>query len=188
MGRIVRSTVLRVVRALLALTLIVGAALALVCVLVMMQAQRDETRQADAIVVIVSPSAPQTGIAHAAGLYRQRFATRILLAADDTTAARSTLLNLGVPDDDIIVAEESEDAAESYVVQMRQVAELAYRTRVQRVLLVTEPYYALRDVKMAQDFGLDAYGVPLPMDEQQRLQNVWQGATGYWRYVLLGSE
>ncbi len=171
-----------VLRTLLTLITLVLAALTLVSGLVLLQAQRDERRRVDMIVVF-APTTPTTAhLDHAFELYRRGYAPRIVLAGGDGDAAHAVLLERGMDDTALLVVERGSSATTT----MRNVADMAYQNQWERVLLVALPGEMLLDLKLARDMGLDAYAAPLP-GATLDTQGVFTGSLRYWRYILTGT-
>jgi uncharacterized SAM-binding protein YcdF (DUF218 family) len=138
--------------------------------LIVTQGRRNETRRADAVVVLgvaeshtAAPArAMQLRLDVARDLYRRGSISRIILSASDTTTAtvesgRQYLIDQGLPDQALLGAEGGEAAWE----RLNNVANLARANGIQTVLLVGDAPEMLRSLKIARDAGLDAYGVPV---------------------------
>jgi hypothetical protein len=158
-------------------------ALVLVCILVVLQSQRDETRRADTIVVICLPEATQEHLDHAADLYNRGYASNIVLVGNTLSKAKGLLIKSDVPESALLIAENA-GGNQPY---MRSAALLAYQSGSRNVLLVGNPETMLLHLKMARDLGLKAYGSPLT-DEPINPGSVLQASFDYWNYVLFKSD
>lgn len=149
----------------------IGALLLLVAVLVLVQAQRDETRPAGAAVVLGAegwggePAAlRQARLDHALDLYQRGVVSRIILTggaapgADTSEAAagRDYLTERGVPASVLLL----EDQGRTTRVSLREAADRARESGIGSVLLVSDPMHMLRSLKIARDAGLSAYASP----------------------------
>lgn len=152
------------------IALAVIAFTAILCALIVTQGRRDETRRADAVVVLgvgeshtTTPTqAMRMRLDVARDLYRRGVVSRIMLTASDATTAtvasgRQYLIDQGLPDQALLGAEGGEAAWE----RLHSAANLARANGIQTVLLVGEAPEMLRSLKIARDAGLDAYGVPV---------------------------
>jgi uncharacterized SAM-binding protein YcdF (DUF218 family) len=162
-----------------------------VCSLVVLQGGRDETRNADAIVVLY-PNVASTATAAAStpanahldqalDLYERGLVSHVVLVGENTIAMQEILLGQGMPEEALLL----EEASGGRYARMQTIANLLYRQGLRSVLLVDEPAYMLLDLKMARDLGLNAYGSPLSTDMGGPGQ-VMRAGLAYWHYVLLG--
>jgi uncharacterized SAM-binding protein YcdF (DUF218 family) len=166
-------------------TIPLGAFL-LVCGLVFLQAEHDETRHVDAIVVLDLAPATDTYLDHAITLYRQGYAPHLVLTGDNVAEAQEHVISQGVPDTALLLVEPPEESAPTQRTPVHQVASLIQQHNWYSVLLVNDPHRLLLNLKMARDAGLAAYGAPLP-DGSLTLHGVLAASLDYWQYVLLGS-
>lgn len=180
-----RRTCIRFARALGMITLVVSTFLALVCGLAAIQAQRDEARRVDAIVVLLidQPQLADTQLAYALELYQRGYAARLLLVGHQLESARNILLEQGVPDQALLVSAETE--ANDAWTRIGHTATLTRQHGFQSVLLVNQPSQLLRDLKMAHDMDITAYGSPVP-DMQINALLLIEDSLAYWKYILLG--
>jgi uncharacterized SAM-binding protein YcdF (DUF218 family) len=188
-----RPALLHVLRMLLIVLLLAVLAQGFVCSLVVLQGGRDETRSADAIVVLY-PTATDTTAASASAaanahleqaldLYQRGLASHVVLVGDNTLATQEVLLGQEIPETAILL----EEAAGGRHTRMQAIANLLYRQGLRSVLLVDEPASMLLDLKMARDLGLTAYGSPISTETDGPGQ-VMQAGLEYWQYVLLGGS
>lgn len=135
------------------------------------QGQRDEERPADAIVVMGAAQydgRPSKVFAarldHAVGLYFAGVAPVLVMTGgkaegDRTTeaaAGRDFAIALGVPQDAILVEEQSRTTLES----VRAVAALLAASDLHNAVFVSDRPHMLRVLRMAADQGLTAWGSP----------------------------
>jgi len=139
-------------------------------VAVVVASRRDLAAPADAIVVL---GAAQYGgrpspvlrarLSHAASLWRQRLAPRVLItggtAAGDSVSeavvAREYLLGLGVPDTAVAAVPEGRTSEQSIRAAARLLAPLG-----RRVILVSDGFHMLRLAVLARRMGLEPLGSP----------------------------
>jgi uncharacterized SAM-binding protein YcdF (DUF218 family) len=169
----------------------VAAALALVAVLVAVQGGSVDLRHADALMVVGAPcDAASAGdcatpavLDHAIDLFRRGYASRVLLAANNSEAARDHLLAAGIPAGALVTP----DAAVTPWQRARAAAAALRADGLQSVLLVGQPSDMLLALKMTRDLGLTVY--PAPGAGTARIPSIGvllNEALSYWRYVLLG--
>jgi uncharacterized SAM-binding protein YcdF (DUF218 family) len=150
--------------------------MALICVLIVLQAQRDDLQnlgvgRAGAAIVL---GAVQSGgdrlpllharLDHALDLYRRGQVRLIVLTggggAGDTLSAAAAgkqyLLGRGLPAEALLTEEHSTSTWEN----LRGSALLIQSSQIGAVVLVSDPFHMLRSLKMARDLGLIAYGSP----------------------------
>ena len=135
------------------------------------QGNRDEQRQADAIVVLGAAQydgRPSPLFAarldHAIELYRGGLASHLIVTGgkqegDRTTeaaTARAYAVGKGVPDTAIL----AEDHSRTTLQSIRGVATLMRDQGLRSAVFVSDPSHMLRVLKMASDEGIEAYGSP----------------------------
>jgi uncharacterized SAM-binding protein YcdF (DUF218 family) len=153
------------------------------------QAARDETRRADAIVVLGSavrpdgqPSASlRARTQQAIELYRQGYAPTLFLSGglgrfppSEAAAMRRLALAGGVPESALVLDETATSTRESVTNAARAAAARGWTS----VLVVSEPFHMLRATRMARDAGLAAYAAPArrsPLHTQSRLRRYYTG-------------
>jgi uncharacterized SAM-binding protein YcdF (DUF218 family) len=148
----------------------IGALLLFVAVLVLLQAQRDETRPAGAAVVLGANGYGSDGAAlrqarleHALDLYQRGVVSRIILTGEpagtgesgDIAAGRAFLTDRGVPES-VLLEGEGITTREN----LQTAAERARAGGIGTVLVVSDPPHMLRSLKIARDAGLIAYASP----------------------------
>lgn len=159
--------------------------LGVVTYLVSAQSKRDETRQADAAIVLgaaVWAGTPspvlRARLDHALLLFQNKQIQRIVVTGgvgrgdnmSEAEASAEYLVSKGVPVEAILLEEQGRSTYES----LKAAAVLAQDANIRRVLLVSDPFHMLRSLKMAQDLGLEAYASPTltspistrPLEEQ----------------------
>ena len=135
------------------------------------QGNRDEERQADAIVVLGAAQydgRPSPLFAarldHAIDLYQRGFAGHLIVTGgkqegDRTTeaaSARAYAIGKGVPDDAIL----DEDRSRTTLQSIRGVAAVMRDEDLHTAVFVSDPSHMLRVLRMASDEGIEAYGSP----------------------------
>jgi uncharacterized SAM-binding protein YcdF (DUF218 family) len=173
-----------IVRGLHAITAIVTSVLlffTLVCTMVIVQSQRDETRPAGAAVVVAATSdgrATAAPLDRAMLLHRRGTIGRIILAgSSDLATAQRYLTERGVPGEAVVVSEPSATLS----TRMRRVADVARTNGIDAVLMVGEPPEMLLSLKIAHDLGLIAYASPTP--SPLRVNDVRFVVRESWLYV-----
>ena len=167
----------------------VAALSALICVLIVVQGQRDEARPAGAAVVLGAaqwngePSPVlRARLDHALDLYRRGYVSHIILTGgagradsiSEAAAGMQYLVERGLPAEALLLDEQGTTTWES----MRNAAALARANGIGAVLLVSDPFHMLRSLKMARDLGLAAYGSPT------RTSPISENGAAELRYVV----
>lgn len=150
---------------------------------------RDETRPADAIVVLGAaqyqgkPSPVlRARLDHAIALYRDSVASTLILTGGvgvgDTTSeaevGRRYAIKAGVPHGRIIV----ERAGISTEQSMRTVGRLMQRRGLSSAVMVSDPFHMLRLRIMAGRYGIRPFSSPT------RTSPIREGSGTEWRYLL----
>lgn len=181
-----QSTVLKhVMRAVFWVLIVIISYFAFVTYLVAAQSKRDETRQADAAIVLgaaVWAGTPspvlKARLDHALLLFQNKQVNKIMVTGgigrgdnmSEAAASAEYLVSMGVPVEAIL----REEQGRSTYASLQTAATLAREANIRRVLLVSDPFHMLRSLKMAQDLGLEAYASPTltspistrPLEEQ----------------------
>ena len=178
MARVVAAAVLAVV------LLITSTALA-----IWWTARQDSRPGSDAIVVLgsaqyngVPSSIFEARLEHAIALYEDGVAPVIVTVggkADgdqfaEAEAGRDYLAGSGIPDDALLAVPEGADTLESIRAVSASFADRGWST----VVLVSDPWHAMRAERMAEDAGLDAESSPT------RQGPAVQTRTTQFRYIL----
>ncbi|MEZ5360961.1 MAG: YdcF family protein [Bryobacterales bacterium] len=191
--KIVRRLILL---AFLALLFAAGA-LGVVYFEVSRQANRDEARPADAIVVLGAaqyngkPSPVlKARLDHALELYERKLANRIIATGghglgakfSEGEVSRQYLSEHGVPAEFITV----ETTGQSTMQSVAAVGEIMDRMRLRSCIVVSDDYHMHRAKKMLEDAGLLVYGSPreaAPSDEWTRRKRFLRESLSYlmWR-------
>jgi uncharacterized SAM-binding protein YcdF (DUF218 family) len=144
---------------------------ALVCVLIIVQGQRDEARDSGAAVVLGAaqwngdPSPVlRARLDHALDLYHRGVVKRIILTGgvgagdrlSEAAAGKQYLLDRQLSAEVLLLDERSATTWEN----LQNAADLARANGIDTVVLVSDPFHMLRSLKMARDLGLSAYGSP----------------------------
>jgi uncharacterized SAM-binding protein YcdF (DUF218 family) len=179
------SLVTALMRSILWVMVMIIMYLGVVTYLVSAQSKRDETRQADAAIVLgaaVWAGTPspvlRARLDHALLLFQNKQIMRIVVTGgvgrgdnmSEAEASAEYLISKGVPAESILLEQQGRSTYES----LKTAAVLADEANIRRVLLVSDPFHMLRSLKMAQDLGLEAYASPTltspistrPLEEQ----------------------
>lgn len=142
------------------------------------QSGKDESRNADAIVVFgaaeyVGRPSPvfKARLDHAADLYRRGLAPVVITTggagADpkftEGSVGREYLKSLGIPDDHLIAETQGADTAES----ARRVSTIMHANHMNSCLAVSDGYHIFRIKQMLAREGVIAYGAPRPNSKPQ---------------------
>ena len=145
--------------------------LAALAVSIVRYAGVDETRDADAIIVLGAAAAEdgpspvfRARLDHAVALYREGRAARILLTGgmgrgntrSDAAIARDYVCAQGVPREAVLLEERSTITEEN----LRNAKALMDAEGLQTALLVSDPLHMRRAMEMARDLGIAAYSSP----------------------------
>jgi uncharacterized SAM-binding protein YcdF (DUF218 family) len=161
-----------------AMTVLAAAVIALVYVVVCVvqvgrAANDDQTRRVDAIVVLGAaqydgrPSPQLEGrLDHVIELWQEGVAQFVVVTGGnqpgdrftEAEASRRYLVERGVPDEVIL----SENRGHTTFESLRAVRTVLAAQSLQSVLIVTDPYHALRSRLTAEEVGLDAAVSPVP--------------------------
>jgi uncharacterized SAM-binding protein YcdF (DUF218 family) len=143
------------------------------------QGNRDEERQADAIVVLGAAQydgRPSPLFAarldHAIDLFQRGLAGHLIVTGgkqegDRTTeaaSARAYAVGKGVPDDAIL----DEDRSRTTLQSIRGVAAVMRGQDLHTAVFVSDPSHMLRVLRMATDEGIEAYGSPTRTSPTER--------------------
>ena len=152
----------------------------------------DETRPADAIVVLGAaeyaghPSPVfRARLDHALALYHRGIAPVVITTGghgedpqfSEGGVGRKYLIDHGVPEESIIAETQSDNTDES----TQRVAAIMQKNGMKSCVVVSDGYHIFRVKKMLGRFGVQAYGAPRP---QPRPQSRWQRASLVLREVL----
>lgn len=161
---------------LILLLLMIGlTGIALAAAAITIQAQRDETRSTDMLVVIAPNLPPSSLIEHSFDLYRRGYAAKVALAGPGRERARADLLGFGVPPSALTSLTDGESLSTALAV--------AQRSGVRSLLVVSEPASQLLNLKIAHDQGIKAYGTPDPEMSLEAIDAL-RAAMSYWSYAL----
>jgi uncharacterized SAM-binding protein YcdF (DUF218 family) len=166
------------------------------------QSTLDETRPADAILVLGAaeyrghPSPVfKARLDHALDLYERKLAQVLITTGGaggdpDYTeggVGRTYLIEHNVPSEAIVVEPESETTAHSTVAA----GEILERMGLKSCLLVSDGYHIFRAKKMLESRGIQVYGSPRPSSGHDDAEQWWlyfRQSVGYlvWRVGLSG--
>jgi uncharacterized SAM-binding protein YcdF (DUF218 family) len=175
-------------RSLLAMFLLVAGYYAITLLQVYQTGRSDQARPVDAIVVLGAAQydgtpSPQLAarLDHVVTLYNEGVAPLVVVTggkqpSDRFTEAESSaryLAERGIPSEAIAM----ESAGRSTYQSLANTAELLAQRGLERVVVVTDPYHALRSRLIAEDVGLTAYVSPTP-------SSVVRGADSVRRHLV----
>ena len=159
------------------------------------QAEVDEARPADVIVVLGAaeyrgkPSPVlRARLDHALELYKQKLAPRILTTGGaggdpvftEGEVGRDYLVIRGVPSEAIILEAEGESTMHSTAA----VAEIMRRMNLKSCIVVSDAYHIFRVKKMLEFRGLDVYGSPRRAEPKGTWRERWLYVRQAIGYVL----
>jgi uncharacterized SAM-binding protein YcdF (DUF218 family) len=169
---------IQLLRAVIASVAMSVLGIALVAVLVLFQARRDETRPVDAVLVLPTVYDNSETVSRAADLYRRGYSRQLVISGAEGTALRGALSEQGLPAESML-------GATGTTADWQTMTSLGRQRGVMTVLVVTERAMMLRDLKIARDQGFKAYAAPLSGPDLD-FPTALQGSMAYWAYVLLG--
>lgn len=159
--------------------------------LIVNQAEKNEARVADAIVVFGAaeydgrPSPVyKARLDHAAQLYHRGLAPIVIttggaggdLHYNEGEVGREYLKTLGIPDSQLIAETQSPDTAES----ARRVSTILYANGMHSCLAVSDGYHIFRIKQMLGRQGIMVYGAPRP---NSRPQTFWKRQGSAWHEI-----
>ena len=142
------------------------------------QSGKDESRNADAIVVFgaaeyVGRPSPvfKARLDHAAELYRKGLAPIVITTGgagadpkfSEGEVGKHYLESLGIPDDHVIAETQSTDTAES----ARRVSAIMHTNHMNTCVAVSDGYHIFRIKQMLAREGVTAFGAPRPNSKPQ---------------------
>ena len=152
---------------------------ALFCaVSIVLYADRDEAAPADCIIVLgagTNGKAPnpvfKERLNHAVTLYHEGYADLILLTGgyspgndrSDAAIAGQYLLELGIPEDAILLEERSTVTQEN----LQFAREIMEEENLSTCILISDPLHMKRSMLMAKDYEISAYSSPTPTTRYQ---------------------
>lgn len=165
-------------------------------------AHRDEERRVDAIVVLGAAQyngvpSPQLAarLDHAADLYARGDADWLMVTGGkrpgdvytEAQASATYLKSLGVPDEAILEENQGTNTFNS----LQHAASVLADEGLTTVLLVTDPFHALRSVLIAREVGLTPFSSPTPTSvygpgKQLRRELVEAGGVAVGRVIGFG--
>ncbi len=174
-----------------------AALIAVLCALIVVQGQRDETQPASAALVLgtaqrnggLSPVL-RARLDHALDLYRSGMVEQIILTGgtspgevlSEAEAGRGYLVAQGVPSDTLLLETSGQTTWQS----LRNADALAGAYGLASVLLVSDPFHMLRALKMTHDLGLSARGSPTRTSpiSRNRLEEASSILRESWAYLV----
>lgn len=174
--------------------------LGITAAMVVIQSRRDEVRDVAAIVSLSPEHAVDAGTAWQARLDRvaaihERGGIRLVILAGDLTTAgspdsserdRQYLVSRGVPAERIALAYDDGGIPDV----MQRVAATLRSVGIERCALVTDPYQALRALKIARDAGLSVEAAPVQPEPLQswtpeHAREITGETLAYLEYLLM---
>lgn len=131
------------------------------------------TKNADAAIVLgaaawgKNPSPVfKERIRHAVDLYQQQRVGMLIFTGgtikegyrSEALVGQEYAMKLGVPEQDIIIEDNSRDTYENFLFTKREVKDVSLKT----FLVVSDPYHMYRSMLIAKDLGYTAYPSPTP--------------------------
>lgn len=162
------------------------------------QAQKDEARPADAIVVLGAaeysgrPSPVfRSRLDHAYDLYVRQLAPRVVTTGGsggervhtEAEVGRKYLAGRGIPVENIYIEREGSTTAQSTAASAEILKRMGWKT----CILVSDGYHLYRAKRMMTSHGIDCAGSPRPAKEVSSFQAGWlylRQAIGYSLYDL----
>ncbi|MBX0330365.1 hypothetical protein K2Z83_22130 [Oscillochloris sp. ZM17-4] len=141
------------------------------------QAQRDDMRSADLLLVIAPDIPPTSLIEHGIDLYRRGYGGHIVLSGPGRGRAYAALVGRGLPAEALISGAGDRSLGDALAT--------SWQGGARSLLVVSAPADQLLSLKIARDQGMHAYGSPVPAAPLGLLDTL-RAALGYWRYALLG--
>lgn len=145
---------------------------------VAIQAQRDETRSADLLLVVTPDVVPTSLIEHSLDLFRRGYGPQMALIGPGRERAAADLLGRGLPPEAL-----ADLAGYPTTIGTLNAAQSA---GARSLLIISVPADQLLSLKIARDVGMRAYGSPVPGTALAPLDTL-RAALGYWRYALINS-
>lgn len=174
-----RQRTIQTLKVVTVVAIITLAAYLLVCGLVLLQGQQDESRRVDALMVFCPSPPPKELLQHALERYRQGYAPRVLLVGEGAAEAQATLRAWSLPESTLLVLE----SRGSKTADVRQVGTFAYQQRLRTLLVVDTPDAMLLDLKMLRDQGVLAYASPA-VSNAFGPRAILGASRDYWGYIL----
>jgi uncharacterized SAM-binding protein YcdF (DUF218 family) len=162
----------RLLRTLIALlSIIIGITIIYIAVDIYLYAQKDETIQADAAIVLGAaafgdePSPVlRERVNHAVQLYEQKYVRKIIFtggqgatgSAEESVIAARYADGLGIPSEDILIEKRSKNTRENLALA----SELGKDQGLGTFLIVSTPFHMKRAMSLAKDMGIEAKSSP----------------------------
>ncbi len=143
-----------------------------VAVYVMKNAEKDEKRQADVILVLGAKAYRDNAynlclvarVKHAVDLYKENYAPKLLFSGgtdmedgvNEAQTMKKIAVSLGVPAKDILLESASTSTFENLLFSKK----LLQAKQLKSIILVTEPFHAPRAILVAQKLGLEVFSSP----------------------------
>ena len=179
----------------LAFVMVLVSLLISVPVRVLFYASKDETRAADAAIVLGAavehkvPSAVfRERIRHGVELYRNGTVRKLIFTGGqgeneecpEATAAKEMAISDGVPSSAILTETSSTTTYQNFVFAKRVMEEKG----ILRVLVVSDPLHMMRAMTMARELGIEAYSSPTPTSLYTSASSKWLLLKHEWLYYI----
>jgi uncharacterized SAM-binding protein YcdF (DUF218 family) len=188
----------RALKALAALAAAFLVYLAVVCVSVQRQSERDETRPADAIVVFGAaeyagrPSPIfRARLDHAFSLWERGLAPMVITTGasrdprfSEGRVGQEYLMSRGIPEEQLIAETQSPNTSKS----AERVAGIMRANGMRNCIAVSDGYHLFRIKRILGRQGVEVYGAPRPVAVEttryQRFRRILREALGYTAWLV----
>ena len=153
------------------------------------QGLEDTGENADCIIVLGSIKAARYRIPVAVNAYKNGRATKIILCGgklrnfpdgkySEAEHMRQAALALGVPKEDIIIEDKSQNTIENLLFALVEMQRVFWLNKVHRVLLVTTAYHMRRSLAMARYLFPEHIAViPCPANDTNTRRDNWMNSS-----------
>ncbi|WP_454785232.1 YdcF family protein [Legionella sp. WA2024007413] len=145
---------------------------ALLAVYIINNAEKDERKRADIILVLGAKAYRNNSynlclvarVKHAIDLYKANYAPKLLFSGgtdvedgiNEAQTMKKIAISLGVPEKDILLESESTSTFQNLLYSKK----LLQANQFKSIILVTEPFHAPRAILVAQKLGLTVFSSP----------------------------
>ncbi|QMT59535.1 YdcF family protein [Legionella sp. PC997] len=145
---------------------------ALLAVYIINNAEKDERKRADVILVLGAKAYRNNSynlclvarVKHAIDLYKANYAPKLLFSGgtdvedgiNEAQTMKKIAISLGVPEKDILLESESTSTFQNLLYSKK----LLQANQFKSIILVTEPFHAPRAILVAQKLGLTVFSSP----------------------------
>lgn len=150
----------------------------------------DNGEAADCVIVLGSTKAAEYRVPVAAEVYKAGRSGKILLCGEkirnfadesmsEAAKMRQKLLELGVPEVDILMEENSQNTIENMICALLELQRSLWLNRIKSVLLVTTTYHMRRSLQIARYlFPAHIKVYPCPADDNTTRRDNWMNSPG----------